>query len=89
MKATLPVYLAVARRRWVGSQTWRGAARPADTAQSRLLTRPLRLPILRRNVRPRPYLRHLPRDYLLATCAGCGRLFSWSRVWDARPARPG
>jgi hypothetical protein len=43
--------------------------------RTRPLTGPMRMPILRRNVRPRPHLRHLPRDYLLAIHAGCGRLY--------------
>jgi len=34
MKATLPVYLAIARLRWVGTPACRTAARPADASQS-------------------------------------------------------
>src|SRR6516225_8695953 len=37
----------------------------------------------------KPYLRHdLPGDYSLATHAGCGRLFSSSRLWTRPASRP-
>jgi hypothetical protein len=38
--------------------------------------------------RPFCNLRHLPEDYSLATIAGCGCLFSISRLNDAPASRP-
>src|ERR1700733_1649928 len=36
----------------------------------------------------RSHLRHLPGDYSLAPNAGCGRLFSPSRLWTRPASRP-
>ena len=75
MKATLPVYLAIARQRWVGTQAWRTAARPADTAKlaldatSALAHSPPQCAALTISAA-------FAARLLLATCAGCGRLFS-------------